>query len=120
MTSTALLLPLTTGTDRRNHPRYSSLGGVRIVRPLAMQPEAIAAVLCDLSPVGARLEVWDDLLVGERVTLELMEEGHVICLLAAEVQWVEAIDDERLSIGSRLIVELTRRQLSRLTSFLVR
>jgi hypothetical protein len=103
--------------DRRDEPRLQSRTGLRFLRAGTNSQEILHGELLDVSPIGVRLKLDEELLVTEKLLVEILDEENRCCNLTAAVIWSEKSDDQKFLTGCELSVELTKTQQKLLEKF---
>jgi len=103
--------------DRRDEPRQQSQTGLRFLRAGTNSQEILAGELLDVSPIGVRLKLDSELLVTEKLLIEILDEDNRCCNLTATVIWSEKSEDQKYLTGCELSAELTRGQQKLLEKF---
>ena len=97
-------------SDRRESRRCSQSLSVRFLCASGDVDELLHGVLQNVSPLGMQLQLNRHIQPGERMLVEVLENGRTVFNLNAEAIWSESIADGAVLIGCELRPALTDRQ----------
>ncbi|MEO1994228.1 MAG: PilZ domain-containing protein [Planctomycetaceae bacterium] len=96
--------------DRRESQRSSQLLSVRFLCASGNVGELIHGSLQNVSPLGLQLQLDRHIQPGEKMLVEVLEDGRTVFNLNAKAIWSESAAGGSVRIGCELRPELTDRQ----------
>ena len=96
--------------DRRESERSCQSLSVRFLCASGNIDELLHGSLQDVSPIGMQLHLDRHIQPGEKMLVEVLEDGRTVFNLNATAVWSEPSDGDGVRIGCELRPELTDRQ----------